>query len=498
MKKLIIFLIFLLGCTTSLNEEYSFVDVEQDDIVTLKAKYNTNPNLKYFDYVYTTTLEKEGKKIEVANPIFRGKQGTTFTVNFVNEIDQPTTIHWHGLRHDNKDDGVPEVTQEEVKSGEKYTYTVSFPDKGIFWYHPHVREDLQQDKGLASSILVTSDVSLPVNHERVFVLDDILIEDGSIVPYGEEYANFALMGRFGNTFLINGKENFNFEEHSKEVVRYYIINVANVRPFKISFGDAKMKLVGSDLSLYEEETFVDSILITPAERYIVDVYFEEEGIYPIKHETPEKTYILGTITVEGEKPGGDYVDDFKVLKENNDIIEDIDQFREYFNKEVDYEIDLTIKLKGMMVEMMKNMEMEKMEDSMHKIEWEDEMPMMNPQSTTENVEWILKDVKSEKENMDFVMNAKIGDKIKIRLFNDPDSMHPMQHPIHLHGQRFLVLEQDGEKKENLVWKDTVLVPKGSTVDILVDVTNPGEWMFHCHIAEHLEAGMMTSLNVEEF
>jgi FtsP/CotA-like multicopper oxidase with cupredoxin domain len=99
--------------------------------------------------------------------------------------------------------------------------------------------------------------------------------------------------------------------------------------------------------------------------------------------------------------------------------------------------------------------------------------------------------------MNFSMSAKIGDKVKIRLFNDPDSDHPMQHPIHLHGQRFIVLSDDGVLNNNLVWKDTVLVPVGHTVDIVVDVTNPGEWMMHCHIAEHLESGMMTSFVVSD-
>ena len=93
------------------------------------------------------------------------------------------------------------------------------------------------------------------------------------------------------------------------------------------------------------------------------------------------------------------------------------------------------------------------------------------------------------------MNAKVGDKVKIRIFNDPKSMHPMQHPIHLHGQRFLILSVDGKPVENQVWKDTTLVPAGATIDILVDMTNPGEWMFHCHISEHLESGMMTKFIV---
>ena len=119
------------------------------------------------------------------------------------------------------------------------------------------------------------------------------------------------------------------------------------------------------------------------------------------------------------------------------------------------------------------------------------MSMMNRQATPDNTKWIIHDEKSGSENMDFAMTASIGDKVKIRIINDANSMHPMQHPMHLHGQRFVVLAIDGVPVKNQVWKDTVLVPIGSTVDVLVDVTNPGEWMFHCHIAEHLEAGMMS-------
>ncbi|NIW38613.1 MAG: multicopper oxidase domain-containing protein, partial [Gemmatimonadetes bacterium] len=86
--------------------------------------------------------------------------------------------------------------------------------------------------------------------------------------------------------------------------------------------------------------------------------------------------------------------------------------------------------------------------------------------------------------------------VKIRIFNDPDSFHPMQHPIHIHGQRFLVLARDGVPNDNLVWKDTVLLPVGSTADILLELSNPGDWMVHCHISEHIEAGMTTVITVE--
>ena len=90
----------------------------------------------------------------------------------------------------------------------------------------------------------------------------------------------------------------------------------------------------------------------------------------------------------------------------------------------------------------------------------------------------------------------VGDRVKIRLMNEMESDHPMHHPFHIHGAgRFLILERDGEPESNLVWKDTVLVRSGQTVDILLDVSNPGLWMAHCHIAEHSQSGMMFSFDV---
>src|SRR5699024_3824887 len=94
-------------------------------------------------------------------------------------------------------------------------------------------------------------------------------------------------------------------------------------------------------------------------------------------------------------------------------------------------------------------------------------------------------------------NFRVGDKVKIRLVNDTESDHLMQHPIHIHGAgRFLILTRDGVTEPNLVWKDTVLVPTGQTTDMLLEITNPGTWMMHCHIGEHHEAGMMFSFTVQ--
>jgi len=130
------------------------------------------------------------------------------------------------------------------------------------------------------------------------------------------------------------------------------------------------------------------------------------------------------------------------------------------------------------------------------IEWEDDMAAMNRASTTQTINWMIVDRDTTKTNMKIDWKFKVGDKVKIRIVNDGTSMHPMQHPLHLHGQQFLVLSRNGVPNDNLVWKDTVMVGAGEIVDILVDMTNPGEWMAHCHIAEHLEDGMMFAFSVK--
>ena len=123
------------------------------------------------------------------------------------------------------------------------------------------------------------------------------------------------------------------------------------------------------------------------------------------------------------------------------------------------------------------------------VEWSGTMPIMNWLTTSNEVTWLLRDSVTGAENMDIDWNFQVGDVVKIRLVNNRDAWHAMQHPLHIHGQRFLVLDQDGVRNNNLVWKDTVLLPTGTTTDILLEISNPGRWMVHCHIAEHLESGM---------
>jgi FtsP/CotA-like multicopper oxidase with cupredoxin domain len=130
------------------------------------------------------------------------------------------------------------------------------------------------------------------------------------------------------------------------------------------------------------------------------------------------------------------------------------------------------------------------------LEWEDLMPEMNRASDTSNMVWLLVDERTGARNGEISWALAVGDQVKIRLVNGMDQDHPMHHPFHIHGAgRFLVLSRDGTPEPNLVWKDTVLIRAGETVDILLDVTNRGRWMAHCHIAEHTESDMMFAFDV---
>jgi len=178
-------------------------------------------------------------------------------------------------------------------------------------------------------------------------------------------------------------------------------------------------------------------------------------------------------------------------------------YKKYLLKKPDYVIDLTVTLKSMakMTHMsggiMTGEESDESKgNSSSNIEWnlpkDDEM---NADSIPDTVKWILKDNSTGKDLHNNTITMKLGDVKKIRFYNDPNSAHPMQHPIHIHGLHFLVLSQDGKGNNNLGWKDTVLVPIGSTVDILLIADNPGLWSFHCHIAEHRGAGMESVIKV---
>jgi FtsP/CotA-like multicopper oxidase with cupredoxin domain len=494
--------------------------------------------------VGTDTVRMLAYNGSLPGPTIRIAQHSRISVPVHNDGDEEATVHWHGLRLDNAYDGVPYETQQPIPIGGDYTYHLRFPDPGLYWYHPHVREDHGLEMGLYGTIVVDPaepDYWPPADRDLIVTVDDVLIEDGAIAPFSRTGIDHVAMGRFGNVLLTAGRTEWTASARTGEVVRLYLVNTANTRLFNVAVAGAPMKLIGGDSGRYEHETFVDAVLLAPSERAIVDVLFATAGSFPLEHRTPQRTYTLGTVEVTGE-PSRSCPSDFGATRTAPGMTAERHRIEAHRARPP----DKTLQFVSLMPPSPSEAEQTATawtcpmhpdnvasgpgkcphcgmrlvpaddgaiaaadHDGGHRdhahdhgtgdgLEWEDLMVEMNRTSTPETVIWRLVDGETGAVNGDIRWRFSVGDQVKIRLVNDMDQDHPMHHPFHVHGAgRFLVLDRDGVPESNLVWKDTVLLPAPSTVDVLLDVTNPGLWMAHCHIAEHNQSGMMFSFEVAD-
>jgi FtsP/CotA-like multicopper oxidase with cupredoxin domain len=524
----------------------------------------------------------------IPGPTMRVREGSSLVVNVVNEGDLEATVHWHGLRLENRYDGTHE-TQAPIPVGGTFSYRIEFPDPGIYWYHPHIREDYGQELGLYGNILVVPaepDYWPPAHRELLLTLDDVLIEDGKIAGFSRSETTYAAMGRFGNVMLVGGEIEPAFAARHGEVLRLYLTNTANTRVFNIALPGARMKLVGGDSGRQEREQLVDSVILAPSERVVVDVLLEQPGQLTLEHVTPERTYALATIDGAAEPATPSLATEFASLRHNPEWAAERERLAPYFDAAPDKTLALIAEMDfgtpdgpvvytcpmhpavvstepgrcpecGMKLlpagvvagasahgehahhgqgEHHGHGDAEQQSEDAHPhhghghqsdqaedarghggghghhghhgnqgheqpaatagIEWEDDMVDVNRITTQANTRWSFVDRTTGAANHAIDWQFRVGDKVKLRLVNEMDSDHPMHHPFHIHGAgRFVVLARDGAREQNLVWKDTVLIRAGEVVDILLDVTNPGRWMAHCHIAEHHESGMMFSFDV---
>lgn len=438
----------------------------------------------------------------VPGPIIEVNQGGTVTLNVKNELGIDTTLHPHGINADNRSDGLPGITQPAIKPGQTYRQTIQFPDAGVYWYHPHIREDYTQASGLYANFLVRpriSDSWPKVSSEKVLTLSDIALDDKGIKPFSTGKVDHTLMGRFGTVQLINGRQDYRQTVSQGDVVRYYLTNTASVQLFRFAIPGAKMKLIGADNGLYEQEKLVDNVTIAPAERVIVDVYFPDSRQYAVQNATPLQTYELGAI----EAHSAQSVDQIVVNRFNTEqvhpaVTESMAPTLAQLDSAVKKRLAIKLNMDMALMHSSGGMNMDGVsqpQDTSDGIEWSDTMAAMNANSNTDNVKWQLADLDTGKTDFDWTF--KKGTLVNLTINNKTTTMHPMQHPIHIHGQKFLVTSIDGVPQQNLVWKDTALIPAGKTFTLAVVFDNPGKWMIHCHIPEHLEAGMMGKFTVTE-
>ena len=455
----------------------------------------------------------------IPGPTFRVKQGDKVTVNFENDINMDTTVHAHGLRQNVKMDGTPTMSQDPVKVGDTFKYEWSFPDPGVYWYHPHIREDYQQGSGMYGAIVVepkTNDYWPASDADQTLILSDALIDENGLLVQFKDKADHTLMGRYGNLILINGKTNWQTEVKANTIQRFYVANASSARPYRFTLNSMKMKVVGSDNGRVGNERFVDALTLSPGERYIVDVVFDKTGNVPIKNNAPGVLTTIGTIKVTENPAVSASVASYATLRINQDIIDDIASLASKVSVSKRLSLDMTMDMGSMSGSMsgghmmsdgsmmgggttsthmmadgtMMDSNGNTIDPETAGIEWAD------TGMTATGVKWKITDQDTNRSNDAVKWSFNKGDIVRITIKNDSNSMHPMQHPIHLHGQRFAVVSKNSKANTSIEWKDTITIPNGQTYELLVVMDNPGEWMLHCHIAEHLETGMAITFEVK--
>ena len=283
------------------------------------------------------TVRMLGYNGSIPGPTLKVKEGSEIVVHAENQGDVEATVHWHGLRLENQYDGTHQ-TQQPMAVGESFTARVSFPDPGVYWYHPHIREDYGQEMGLYGNCLVEPadpDYWPPAHRELTFTLDDILLEDGKVARFSRAETTYAAMGRFGDVLLINGETELSLSAQLGEVVRCYLTNTANTRVFKVALPGARMKLVGGDSGHVEHEQFVEDVVLAPSERVVVDVLFEQGGELTLEHHTPDRVYPLAAIAVSEDRAEPSLDEQFEHPRTNEDMSALRESIAQYLESEPD-------------------------------------------------------------------------------------------------------------------------------------------------------------------
>jgi FtsP/CotA-like multicopper oxidase with cupredoxin domain len=376
--------------------------------------------------------------------VIEGRVGDHLIVRLKNELPEPTTIHWHGLRIPPLMDGT-ELTQPLVQPGETFLYDFVLPDAGTFWFHPHTNETGQLERGLYGALIVREErEEIVSDRERVFMLDDVKLQRNQIAPHGGFFERHN--GRVGNVLLVNGKVQPTLAMRAGQTERWRFINGANARYVQLSLGGRSFSIIGSDGGLLEQAVRATHVLLAPGDRVELAVGPFQEG---------------ETITIESlpydRRAGKPSAADFATVS-----------------------VLPPCPTRAYLPEVLRDIP-----------------PLVSDAaSATVTREVLLSGRFSLKRGVDFLSNGEMhhhAAPVKVGELQVWDIVNESQidHPFHLHGFFFQVLSVNGAAPAYRSWEDTVNVPAKSRVRIgwLPD-NRPGPWMYQCHILEHHAAGMM--------
>ncbi len=408
----------------------------------------------------------------VPGPIIRITRGGTVRVQVRNELDQPTTVHWHGLRIDNKMDGVPGLTQTAIAPGEDFAYRITPPDAGTFWYHSHVNSSEQIGRGLHGALIVDEIDPPRVDRDLVWILDDWLLNrDAQIVNSFDHPRDASHGGQIGNTVTVNGRILRDFAVRTNERLRLRLINAANGRIFRLKFVEHAPLIIaldGQPVPVHEPED--SSIVLAPAMR--ADLLLDCTGApgqrFSIVDSAYRQPYELLQLVYQTREPVRSKPAIALPRLPSNDL----------HQPDLTQAVHLNVSFGGGMHGQLAG--------ARYRGQWLDVRRLFQ-----QGKMWAINGVVGESEGIVPLYTLRLGRTYVLHLTNK--SAWP--HPVHLHGHHFRLLSRNGDPVAYRPWLDTVLLEPRDKVDVAFVADNPGHWMFHCHIPEHMATGMATVFRV---
>jgi len=410
---------------------------------------------------------------QVPGPEIRVRQGGRLRVVVENHLGEETTVHWHGLRVPNAMDGVSHLTQKPIAPGGRFVYEFDLPDAGTYWYHPHQRGFEQVGRGLYGPLIVEEREPIGVDRELTWILDDWRLQrDAQIAGNFGNFMDMSHAGRIGNTVTVNGRVPDHVAVRAGERVRLRLINAANARNFALEFDGHRPTVIALDGQPVDpHEPAGGRIVLGAAMR--ADVILDMVGppgksFAVIDRFYPRQAYRLLDLVYEKSPPRRNHPLEAPVRLAGNTIPQ----------------LDLAVADRHEIVfsgGMMGTMQSARVDGQKLDIRQMMHRGMM----------WAINGVAATGHIMDPILTLKRGSSHVLTMRNDT----AWHHPIHLHGHSFRVLSRNNRASRHREWRDTVLMAPSERVDISFVADNPGDWMFHCHILEHMAGGMMAVIRV---